>query len=152
MNVFKKVLSIFLIGLLVFYQTAFYIPVTYAQEATPVVTETPTPTEAPSPAPIIDPSPTATSSATPEPEATPTPEATPSATPEATPSATPETTPIPEATPSTTPIADPTPSTESASLSANKTPLRSAGNFLKETKKHANKNYVEGEVIVKFKK
>src|SRR3989304_5782175 len=114
MNVFKKVLSIFLIGLLVFYQTAFYIPVTYAQEATPVVTETPTPTEAPSPAPIIDPSPTATSS--------------------------------------TTPIADPTPSTESASLSENKTPLRSAGNFLKETKKQANKNYVEGEVIVKFKK
>ena len=102
---------------------------------TPTDTPTPSPTDTPTPTPTLDPMPTATPSATPEPTLEPTPEATPSATP----------------TPEQGEILDGI-ATESASLSEAKIPLRMTGDFLKKSKTQAKKNYVEGEVIVKFRK
>ena len=108
-------------------------------DPTPTDTPNPTPTDVPTPTPTIDPEPTATPTATPEPSPTITPEPTPEATPSATP------------TPLQGEILDGI-STESASLNQGKIPLRMAGDFLKSSKKQVRKNYVEGEVIVKFKK
>lgn len=103
------------------------LPTTTPDPITTTPSATPTPTNLPSPSPSIDPSPTSTSSATPE--ATPTP------------------------SPSASPTTDttPTPSTDLTVASQEKTPLRKEGDFLKE-KKEGKKNYVEGEVIVKFRR
>ncbi len=102
-------------------------PTTTPDPITATPSATPTPTSSPSPSPLIDPSPTST----------------PSATPEASP------TPSPPASPTTG--ATPTPSTDLTVDSQEKTSPRKEGDFLKE-KINKEKGYVEGEVIVKFKK
>jgi len=111
----------------------------YAQESTASAT-----LESPSPSPSVSPDPTAIPSATPSPSISPSPTATPSASPEASASAIPS--------PSSEVDATPEPSTDSASVSQEKIPLREEGTFLKEAKDKQDKDYVEGEVIVKFKK
>lgn len=98
----------------------------HSQDPTPIPSETPTLTITPQPNDIINPSPTATPSATPEPS--------------------------PEASPSARPLNSPQSHIEFAGKNKGKMLLRKAGNLLKKTKKVANKDYVEGEVIVKFKK
>jgi len=148
---FYSVLSILLQSLLPF----FYVfpSVASAQDITP--TETISPTNEPSVTPTTEP----TAMPTNEPTVSPTMEPTPTDT------ITPTITPIPtdgaQITPEVTPTATPSPTqgdilegiaTESAKLLESKIPLRKAGNLLKEIKKQAKKNYVEGEVIIKFKK
>lgn len=124
----------------------------YAQEL--AVQESPTllPSELPSASPLpsstIISSPTATPDSTsspfPDPTFDPSPTATPSASPEASPSA----------TPSATPTTEPTliPNADSSTISQEKIPPRREGNFLKEIKDKKDKDYIEGEVIVGFKK
>ncbi|MBI2314517.1 S8 family serine peptidase [Candidatus Daviesbacteria bacterium] len=140
MKVFKKFLSVFLISLLVFYQIAFFIPPVFAQEATESAIAGST-TEESLPEPSTSPIPSPTEESTP-PSAPVEPSPNPEPSPEAT--ATPD--------PSPTPILDISNETEtsaSASLSGKSTirPVPSE----KKIKKGSNKNYVEGQVLVKFK-
>lgn len=97
--------------------------------STPSDTPAPSPTDIPTPTPTLDPSPTAISTVMLNP----------------TPTVTPEPTPIKGE------ILDGI-ATESAGLRQGKVQLRKTSDFLKNVKKQTHKNYVEGEVIVKFKK
>lgn len=118
-----------------------------ATDPTPTDTPSPTPSDTPSPTPTDTPSSTPTDIPSPTPSIDPSPTATPSAIPEPSPEATASAIPTPEQDE----ILDGA-STESASMNQGKIPLRKAADFLKNSKKQTNKNYVEGEVIVKFKR
>lgn len=128
--------------------------VTISSEA-PVPTESPTITPPPdsTPAVTVDPTLTPITEVTPTPISeitlTPSPEPTPSGLSPPTPTPTPD--PSLEVTPSATLIVSPNPSSESVNIDQEKSPLRIAGNLQKYSKTQANKDYVEGEVIVKFK-
>lgn len=127
-----------------------------AQDITP--TEAITPTSEPTSAPTSEPIATPTIEPTIEPTASPT--LIPTTTSSITPSPTEEAQITPELTPTTMPVT-PTPTqgdildgiaTDSANLTQSKSPLRVLGDFKKNSNKQTKKNYVEGEVIVKFKK
>ena len=132
-----------------------FVAIAYAQDSTSSATDVlvdpspiPSPTDLLSPLPSDDLDPTATPSAIPSPTILVSPTATPSASPEASPK------PSLEATPSATPMIESTSesSEDSVSVSQEKKTIRKTGSLLKETKKQEERDYVEGEVIVKFKK
>lgn len=163
-DIFKKWLSgVTIVSLLINSLLPYgLVRVASAQETTPVIeeatasSETSLPTEPPSASPTPlptttpdfitatpSPSPAPTDPPSPGPSIDPTSTSTPSATPEASP------TPSPSASPATD--ATPTASTDPAIASQEKAPVRKEGNFLKE-RREDKKNYVEGEVIVKFRR
>ena len=153
-KVLRKIISVFASVLLLANSFTPYLLIAPVLNPVKAQTEIVTPTQEPTAIPTesITVVPTLTETPTP----TPTPTAEPTIVPTETPTTAIEITMTPEptieATPSATPTVDPTSTIKSASLSDTKIPLRKAGNLLKEIKKQSKKNYVEGEIIVKFKK
>ena len=134
----KKIIPIFLINLLTFYQIAFYIPVAYAQSIT----------ESPAPSPTQEPTPeSVTPTPNPIPESTDAPAPTPETS--STPSSMLQVTATPTPEPRTTLTPNPNPMLEQPS---NQTAASKRDVPEKKSQGKKQPAYVEGEVIVKFKK